>query len=232
MNSILLKDGMITSLELLEQINLFRSQLEGKAELEHKNLLAVIRDEFEEEIGQLKIQPSSYINSQNKVQPMYRLTTAQAKQVLVRESKKVRKAVVAYIEKLESQAFKPPQTLSQALRLAADQAEQIETLEAERAENAPKVEFFDAVAGCGDAIDIGSAAKVLNMGVGRNRLFEVLRRKGVLMGNNQPYQEYIDRGYFRAVEQKYNKPDGSVHISIKTVVYQKGLDYIRKILVG
>jgi hypothetical protein len=29
---------------------------------------------------------------------------------------------------------------------------------------------------------------------------------------------------------KYNKPDGSAYISLKTVVYQKGMDYIRKIL--
>ena len=94
----------------------------------------------------------------------------------------------------------------------------------------PKAEFFDAIADCSDAIDIGSAAKVLNMGIGRNRLFELLRNESVLMSNNQPYQSYIDRGYFRTVEQKYSKPDGSTHIYIKTLVYQKGLDYIRKIV--
>ncbi len=50
----------------------------------------------------------------------------------------------------------------------------------------------------------------------------------VLMPNNQPYQKYIDCGYFRTIEQKYTKPDGSTHINIKTVVYQKGLDFIRR----
>lgn len=94
----------------------------------------------------------------------------------------------------------------------------------------PKAEFFDAVADSSDAIDIGSAAKVLNMGIGRNRLFELMRNESILMSNNQPYQSYIDRGYFRTVEQKYSKPDGSTHIYIKTLVYQKGLDYIRKIV--
>jgi phage antirepressor YoqD-like protein len=67
------------------------------------------------------------------------------------------------------------------------------------------------------------------MGIGRNRLFAFLRYKGVLMPNNQAYQEYIDRGYFRTIEQKYSRPDGSVHISIKTLVYQRGLDFIRKL---
>ena len=94
----------------------------------------------------------------------------------------------------------------------------------------PKAEFFDCVAESSDAIDIGSSAKVLNMGIGRNRLFEILRCEGVLMANNQPYQAYIDCGYFRTVEQKYIKPDGSTHIYIKTLVYQKGLDYIRQLV--
>jgi len=94
----------------------------------------------------------------------------------------------------------------------------------------PKVEFFDQVADSKDAIDLGTAAKVLNMGIGRNRLFEILRDRRILMGNNQPYQKYVDAGYFRIVEQKYTKPDSSTCINIKTLVYQKGLDYIRKLV--
>ena len=93
----------------------------------------------------------------------------------------------------------------------------------------PKADFFDQVASSKDAIDIGTAAKVLKIpGVGRNTLFEKLRQSGVLMNNNQPYQKYIDQGYFRVVEQKYTKPDGSTSINIKTLVYQKGLDFIRR----
>lgn len=96
-------------------------------------------------------------------------------------------------------------------------------------EMTPKAEFYDQVTDSMDAIDIGSASKVLNIeGIGRNTLFQKLRDLKILQRNNQPYQKYIDAGYFRSIEQKYNKPDGSVHISIKTVVYQKGLDYISK----
>ena len=95
---------------------------------------------------------------------------------------------------------------------------------------APKADFFDQVASSKDAIDLGSAAKVLNMGIGRNRLFEILREEKVLMHNNQPYQTFIDRGYFRTIEQKYTVPTGETRISIKTLVYQKGLNYIRKVI--
>ncbi len=93
-----------------------------------------------------------------------------------------------------------------------------------------RAHFFDAVASSKDAIDLGSAAKVLNMGIGRNRLFEILREEKVLMSNNQPYQTFIDRGYFRTIEQKYTVPSGETRISIKTLVYQKGLNYIRKVI--
>ena len=63
-------------------------------------------------------------------------------------------------------------------------------------------------------------------------LYEVitLRDKGVLMKNNQPYQKYVDAGYFKVIESTWSKPNGDVQINLKTVVYQKGLDYIRKLL--
>lgn len=96
-----LPSNLISSLVLCEQINIFR-QVDGKKELRHDNLLSVIRDEFEEEISLLKIKETPYIHPQNKqTYYMYELTHSQAKQVLVRESKTVRKAVIAYIEKLE-----------------------------------------------------------------------------------------------------------------------------------
>jgi anti-repressor protein len=106
----LMKSGIVTSLELVEQINIFREQERNRgsndrlhANILHKSLLEIIRDEFSEEIGRGELMPSSYLNSQNKEHPMFEITHSQAKQVLARESKLVRKAVIAYIEKLESQ---------------------------------------------------------------------------------------------------------------------------------
>lgn len=117
-----------------------------------------------------------------------------------------------------------PQTYAEALQLAADQAKQL-------LEQKPKVEFFDAVAESKDAIEIASVAKVLNVpGVGRNKLFEFLRNHKVLMRNNQPYQKYIDCGYFRIIEQKYERSNGETCINIKTLVYQRGVKYIQELL--
>lgn len=163
----------------------------------------------------------------------YQFTKKQAIAVGARLNNTMLMKVIDRLEELESQKpqFQIPQTYSEALMLAAKQAEQIEQQTALIEAQKPKVDFYEAVTGSSDTIDIASVAKVLNIkGFGRNNLFEFLRDKNILMQNNMPLQNYVDRGYFRVIESKYNKPDGSSHINLKTVVYQKGLDYIRKLL--
>jgi len=123
-----------------------------------------------------------------------------------------------------------PQTYSEALRALADKAEEAERLALENKELLPKAEFFDAVTDSKDAIPMAEVAKVLNMGVGRNKLFEFLRYRKVLQSNNIPYQKYIDAGYFRVIEQKFDRGYGDIGINMKTLVFQKGVDYIRRIL--
>lgn len=93
--------NMITSLEILEQINIFRKQEGNRAELQHRDLLKIIRDEFEEEINEGKISPVTYKDKKGEERPMFKLTIPQGKQILVRESKFVRKAVIHYLEELE-----------------------------------------------------------------------------------------------------------------------------------
>ena len=130
-----------------------------------------------------------------------------------------------------------PQTYPEALRALADQAEKAEKLliqnnelQLANQEMKPKAEFFDAVAGSKKAMSMEEVAKILSYpGIGRNKLFEILRNQNILQSDNIPYQKYIDSGYFRVIEQKYNVGD-EVRINIKTLVFQKGVDFIRKTL--
>jgi prophage antirepressor-like protein len=122
-----------------------------------------------------------------------------------------------------------PKTFSEALMAYAKEVEARERLELENTEMRPKAEFYDDVTGSEDTIDIGEVAKVLHMGIGRNKLFQFLRDKKVLAPNNAPYQRFIDAGYFRRVESSY-EVYGTTHVSVKTVVFQRGVDYIRKLL--
>lgn len=124
--------------------------------------------------------------------------------------------------------FNVPTTFAEALRLAADQQEKIEEQAKLLEEQKPKVEFFDTVADSKTAISMNDVAKVLGIKVmGRNNLFEFLRNEKILMSNNVPFQIYVDRGYFRVIEQKYMK-NGEPCMNIKTLVYQKGVDFISK----
>ena len=119
---------------------------------------------------------------------------------------------------------------AEAARAWADQYEQRLKLEAKAREDAPKVEFFESVAESKDAVEMKAVSSTLNyVAVGRNKLFSILREQKVLQSNNIPYQKYIDAGYFRTIETKKNCGT-EVRIFIKTLVYQKGLDYIRKLL--
>ena len=149
---------------------------------------------------------------------------------MLSRTEKGKKARLYFIkcEKKLMNKFSIPQTYSEALLLASNQAKQIEEQSKQLEEQKPKVEFFDQVTDSKDAVDMKECAKILNMGIGRNRLFEFLRSRSILDRKNLPYQIFIDKGYFRTVETSYTKADGTNCINIKTVVYQKGMDYIRR----
>lgn len=160
-------------------------------------------------------------------QKEYFLTIDMAKELsMVERNDKGKQARQYFIEcEKRSKSVSPELQIAHAMLLAG---QMIENQKLQIAEMKPKAEFFDAVTESKDAIDIGTVAKVLNMGIGRTRLFEFLRDEKILQQNNSPYQKYIDSGYFRVIESCWQKPDGSSHISFKTVVYQKGVDFIRK----
>lgn len=108
--------------------------------------------------------------------------------------------------------------------------EQNSRLAIENEEMKPKAEFYDTVTESKDTMEIGEVAKVLNCGIGRNKLFKILRKEKILMDSNLPYAAYMGRGYFDVVECPKNIKDDGPSVFLKTVVYQKGVDYIRKLL--
>ena len=97
----LMDKDTFTSLELVDLINQYRQQEGNRSELLHKTMLEIIRDEFEEEINEQNILPVDYKDKKGESRPMYILNLSQSRQVLVRESRFVRKAVITYIDKLE-----------------------------------------------------------------------------------------------------------------------------------
>lgn len=228
MNELVAKEqkDTITSLELLKQINLFRKQDGNRTELRHNDLLKVIRDEFEEEISLGKISQSTYINERGRQYPMFILTLSQAKQVLVRESKYVRKAVIHYIEVLENQLqnqFKVPKTFREALQLALEQQEKIEELELENkvkeqqlVELKPKGTYYDLVLKSPNLItttviakDYGKSAQWLNQKL--HDLGIQYKQSGIWL----LYQRFADKGYTKTETVVVDKETNNVRVHTK-----------------
>lgn len=92
----------------------------------------------------------------------------------------------------------------------------------------PKVKFADHVGDSTNVIDVNRMAKLCadhGIRIGRNRLFAWMRSRGILMGGNIPYQEYIENGYFRVKESVY-ETNGQTRTYQQTFVTGKGQQYI------
>lgn len=226
MEEITRKETM-TSLEIAE--------VTGKR---HSDVLEAIRnmEGAWAKVAQRKFPLGSYKDANNQSRPCYILNKTECLYVATKFNDEARAKLVLRWEELENQVRKSEIVMpnfsnpAEAARAWADQYEHRLKLEAKAREDAPKVEFFESVAESKDAVEMKAVSSTLNyVAVGRNKLFAILREQKVLQSNNSPYQKYIDAGYFRTIETKKNCGT-EVRIFIKTLVYQKGLDYIRKLL--
>lgn len=199
---------------------------------EHSSVMRDIRNLIEQlgdDKGGCTFALSSYMGDNQKLNPMYELTPKEALLLASGYNVGLRLKIINRVEELEKPKARTHLEVIDSERLLLlsnlEKDKVIETL-------TPKAEFFDQVTGSKDCYDMIDVAKVCNLGIGRNTLFLFLRENKILRENNTPYQQYIDSGYFRVIESKYNKPDGSININLKTVVYQKGIDFIIKRYVG
>lgn len=225
----------ISSIELCELINRIRKEEGVKAELRHDTLLEKIKNELED------VAPKFFgttinidkLGREHKY-PCYNLPQKEALQVIASESKRVRRRLIDEIERLtmENQELKQqkvPTTFKEALLLAYEQQCQIEEQQKLIEEQKPKVEFYDEVLKSKDYVDMSEVAKCLNKNIGRTKLFQILREQGILRFNNEPYQKYVDNGFFKIETNSYKK-NGETRIYLKTVVSQSGVEFIKKIL--
>jgi len=91
----------------------------------------------------------------------------------------------------------------------------------------------DTIADKDKTFTMSEVAKLINyIGVGRNKLFEILRfneilRNEILRANNEPYQVYVDKGWFKIIVT-----EKGTQVVFQTVVYQKGVEKICELLDG
>ena len=228
-------------IKITEQIQTMSSR--EIAELTGKNHQHVLRDcdtlnESYEKLGMSKIGQGYYThpNTGSQQHREYLLTKIQCFDLMTGYSTELRIKVNRRWEELEKEkaygGFQIPQTLSEALMLAAKQAETIESQQKQIALQAPKVLFADAVSTSDRSVLVSELAKILKQNgveIGQNRLFIWMREHGYLCSKgeyyNQPSQKAMELGLFEIKKTSISKPDGSVLVTVTTKVTGKGQIY-------
>lgn len=179
---------------------------------------------------------SEYKDSTGRSLPMYQLGKTECLYIATKFNDEARAKLVLRWEELERErmmgGFHIPQNFSEALRLAAAQAEKMEAQRKRIEAMRPKELFADAVATSAHSCLIGELAKILRQNgvdIGQNRLFEWLRRNGYLCSRgeyyNQPTQRAVEMGLLEVKKTSITKPDGSVLVTSTTKVTGKGQIY-------
>lgn len=149
-----------------------------------------------------------------------------AKEIAMVENNDQGKAIRKYFIEVEKKAramFVVPQTLPEALRMAADLAEQLD-------KQKPLVAFAESCTASKDSLLVRELAKLAAekqaIDIGEKRLYKKLRDwKMIFPHSTEPYQEYIDRGYFEVTQSAKDTMAGTKLFRV-TRVTPKGQIYI------
>lgn len=191
-----------------------------------------------------------YAHTNNGTKPMFSMAPAnrvfitedglyevlmQSRKPIAKTFKKEVKQILKTIRKngmyATDELLDNPDLLIKVATKLKEERERNKELQAKIVIDKPKVDFFDEIISSEDTIDMRTVAGLLNIkGLGRNKLFELLRTKKILDSRNVPYKKFQDAGYFKIIENKNSDKFGKERVTTKTVVFQKGLDYLRKIL--
>lgn len=206
-------------------------------EKDHKNVIQAIENLMAEKSAAKFFYKTTYQN-RGKDYPMYIMTRDGFSLLAMGfTGEKALKFKLSFIDSFNNMELKLrnistpsiPQSFSEALLLASNQAKEIEQKDKQLAIQAPIVDFANRVIDNDNMVDVGQAAKLLKLSFGRNKFFNELRTKGVFFKNrNEPKQQYIESGYFE-LKAKEITPNNSPSFSVpKILVTQKGLFWLSK----
>lgn len=205
----------------------------------HDDVLKAIRNlECSEEFSFRNFAESTYSN-RGKEYPKY-LITQDGFSFLVmgytgKEAARFKELYIGEFNQMRQRLAAPqiPQTLPEALRLAATLAEEKEALHLQVEADRPKVLFADAVTASKTSILVGELAKILKqngVNIGPNRFFIWLRERGYLISRkgtdyNMPTQRSMELELFEIKETSISHSDGHITVSKTPKVTGKGQVY-------
>lgn len=201
----------MTSLDLVDFINSDRKQKAldvgaafpspGFAMLEHADFLKKAPAVLGRGVGKFS---DTYTHLQNgQTYPCYRFPKREACLMAMSFSYELQAKVFDRMTTIEAQAATPaapaiPQSLSAALRLAADQADQIEAQQAQLAIAAPKVAFVESYVDSTGLKGFRQVAKLLQVKENEFRKFLADRKIMYLLGGEWvPCAQHLDAGRFK-----------------------------------
>ena len=141
----------------------------------------------------------------------------------------MRYGMTATPEKLEEIILNPDLVIGLAKKLKEEREAGMK-LEEENKVLKPKAQLMEKVMDSDELVDIGQAAKLLQLPFGRNTLFQELRGRGIFFASrNEPKQEYVDRGYFVMKEKWIDRSYYDGFTVLKVLVTQRGLDFLARV---
>lgn len=183
----------MSSRDLLDLINQVRSDL-GEPLLRLNSFNLKIEDELDGE-NYTKNVVQNFNNTESVV---FELTIDQCMLIGMRESKAVRKNVLAILKQKQL-----PQSFSEALQLAADQARQLELA-------APKVQYFDTVVERSTLLNATQVAQKLGMSaMAMNKHLDQLNVYSRGVKRARVFQQwFIDKGFgeLKQTELGFSQP--------------------------
>lgn len=130
----------------------------------HFDVLRDIENMFSQLGEDVKGCAQNFVHPQNgQTYREYRLDREHTECLVAGYSAPLRMAIIRRLRELEERAGAIPQTLPEALRLAADMAEQNAALVSKAQQDAPKVAFVEQYVEAGGAKSLRETAKILNM---------------------------------------------------------------------
>ncbi|TEA80278.1 phage regulatory protein/antirepressor Ant [Allopusillimonas ginsengisoli] len=167
------------------------------AEARHNDVVSTIERLFNK--GLLRSSRKSRIEATGgRPVEVYDLIERDVYIVIAGYSDEVRARIIDRWQQLERGALPAvPQSFADALRLAAEQADQIERQQQALQAAAPKVEFVDRYASANGSQGFRQVCKLLKANEARFRLFLLDQRIAYrLDGTLTPFQQHIDAGRF------------------------------------
>jgi phage antirepressor YoqD-like protein len=198
------------------------AELTGKRHPDVKRDIEVMMTQLQEDVSKFA---HTYQDAMNRSQTEYALDREHTECLVTGYNAMLRMKVIKRLHELEgNQPPALPQTLPEALRLAADLAEEKQQLENQLAIAAPKIQFVDSYVNATGSLGFRETCKLLHAKENAFRQFlldhDIMY---LLAGKLTPYAQHIDAGRF-TIKTGENQNNG--HAFTQNKFTPKGIQWI------